>query len=148
MDGWLALSIRRNDRGAECDWRIFQRIKNELAGPEREAVQLFPAMSRCVDTSNQYYLWVAPKGSVIGLGYQDQLIVAHDARFRPANTAQRPFDADCPIGELAASTLQDREFDPVFPLPLYPSESVRIWKESARKPHEKPKESDDGNDRD
>ena len=51
------LSIRRNDREPCKDWRDFQRIKNELCGAEWEAVELYPAESRLVDSSNQYHLW-------------------------------------------------------------------------------------------
>lgn len=141
MDGWVVLSIRRIDRAAECDWRIFQRIKNDLAGPEREAVQLFPAMSRVVDTSNQYFLMVAPKGYRIGLGYLDQLVVAHDAISRVQHgwekSVQRPFDPDCPIGNLAAE-MDERQWDGVFPIPLYPESEVAKY----RRHH---KEGADGN---
>jgi len=51
------LSIRRVDRGATRDWRHFQRLKNEILGPEWEAVELFPAESRLVDGANQFHLW-------------------------------------------------------------------------------------------
>lgn len=51
------LSIKRLDQAPVRDWRDFQRIKNELVGPECEGVELFPAESRCVDTANQYHLW-------------------------------------------------------------------------------------------
>lgn len=54
------LSIRRADRsqvGPER-FRDFQRIKNELVGPECEAVELYPAESRLVDSADQYHLWV------------------------------------------------------------------------------------------
>jgi hypothetical protein len=40
------------------DWRDLQAIKNQLCGDEAEAIQLFPAESRVVDTANQYHLWV------------------------------------------------------------------------------------------
>lgn len=59
-DGWPAmiwLSIRRQDRAAIRDWRHFQQIKNELVGAECEAVEMYPAESRLVDTANQYHLW-------------------------------------------------------------------------------------------
>jgi hypothetical protein len=59
----LHLSIRHNERKAIRDWRHFQRIKNELAGSEREAVEIFPPESQLVDTSNQYHLWVLPEGT-------------------------------------------------------------------------------------
>jgi hypothetical protein len=60
--GAIWLSIKHNDRRAIRDWRHFQRIKNELAGAEREAVEIFPPESQLVDTANQYHLWVLPEG--------------------------------------------------------------------------------------
>jgi hypothetical protein len=68
--GMTHLSIRRNDRHWTRDWRHMQRIKNELMGPEREAVELYPAESRLVDAANQYHLWVAPEGNNFSFGYQ------------------------------------------------------------------------------
>lgn len=91
--GWLWLSIRRNDRRAVRDWRDLQRIKTELAGPEREAVELYPAESRLVDTSNQYHLWVAPDGVRFPIGYDERLLLdAADAR--SAHAKQRPLPPD------------------------------------------------------
>ena len=55
---YVHLDIRRLDGGACKNWRHFQQIKNELVGPEFEAVELFPAESRLVDAGNQYHLWV------------------------------------------------------------------------------------------
>ncbi len=57
------LSIKRIDREPIMDWRDLQAIKTQLCGAEAEAIQLFPAESRVVDTSNQYHLWVFMKGS-------------------------------------------------------------------------------------
>ena len=51
------------------DWRHFQQIKNELAGPEREAVELYPAESRKIDTSNKWHLWVLPEGDQVDFGW-------------------------------------------------------------------------------
>lgn len=53
----VQLSIRRLDRGHARDWRDFQRIKNELVGPEIEAIELYPAESRLMDSANQFHLW-------------------------------------------------------------------------------------------
>jgi hypothetical protein len=53
----VQLSIKRHDRLPTRDWRDFQRIKNQLVGPECEAVELYPAESRLVDTATQYHLW-------------------------------------------------------------------------------------------
>jgi len=66
------LSIVRRDRSACHDWRDLQRIKNELCGEEREAVELHPAESRLVDTNNQYHLFVLPEGVVVPLGYAER----------------------------------------------------------------------------
>ncbi len=61
-DGPIHLSIRHNERKAVRDWRHFQRIKNELAGPEREGIEVFPPESQLVDTANQYHLFIYPEG--------------------------------------------------------------------------------------
>ena len=53
----IHLSVRRRDRQPVHDWRDLQRIKNDLLGPEHEAVELYPAESRRVDLANQYHLW-------------------------------------------------------------------------------------------
>jgi len=57
---WIHLSIKRNDREPVTDWRDKQAIKNQLVGPECEAVELYPAESRLVDCANQYHLWCCP----------------------------------------------------------------------------------------
>lgn len=57
-DNLVHLSIHRHDRAPARDWRHFQRIKNEIVGPEYEAVEVYPSEVRLVDTSNQYHLWV------------------------------------------------------------------------------------------
>jgi len=54
------LRIRRLDGGRCFEWADMQRIKNEIVGPDYEAVQLFPAESRLVNTANEYHLWVHP----------------------------------------------------------------------------------------
>lgn len=51
------LSIKRLDRRPARDWRDLQKIKNQLLGEECEAMELFPAESRLVDTANQTHLW-------------------------------------------------------------------------------------------
>lgn len=51
------LNIRRIDGWPGRDWRHFQQIKNELVGPECEAVELYPAESRLTDTTNKYHLY-------------------------------------------------------------------------------------------
>jgi hypothetical protein len=57
---WIQLNIRRRDGGPILrDWRHFQQIKNEIVGAEHEAVELYPAESRLVDTANKFHLFVA-----------------------------------------------------------------------------------------
>lgn len=78
--GFTWLSIRRNDRKPIRDWRHFQRIKNELCGPEREAIELFPAESRLVDEANQYHLWVLAEGERVPLGWNVRMVSgSHEA---------------------------------------------------------------------
>ena len=55
--GSVHLSIKRIDQEPVHDWRDLQRIKNELIGPDCEAIELYPAEDRRVDTANQYHLW-------------------------------------------------------------------------------------------
>lgn len=90
MDGWLWLSIKRHDKEVINDWRIMQNIKNAIAGEEREGVELYPAESRLVDTSNQFHIFVLPKGQRFPVGYADRCVVkGHDNQSK-----QRPFDVD------------------------------------------------------
>jgi uncharacterized cupredoxin-like copper-binding protein len=63
------LSIRRNDRKPAHDWRHFQQIKNDIAGESIEAIELYPAESRLVDTANQYHLWCLPPGQTFPFGF-------------------------------------------------------------------------------
>lgn len=70
-DGATHISIRRLDRRSGTDWREFQDIKNQLCGPEREAVEIYPAESRLIDGANQYHLWVLPKGAQVPLGFNN-----------------------------------------------------------------------------
>jgi hypothetical protein len=91
------LSIRRMDRGVmNRDWRDLQRIKNEMVGPEAEGVELFPAESRLVDTSNQYHLWVFETFK-FPFGYKDRLVsdsgVDIGSVQRPFKEDERPADA-------------------------------------------------------
>lgn len=57
-ESFFHLCITRHDGQACKEWRHLQQIKNEIAGAEYEAMEIFPAESRLVDTGNQYHLWV------------------------------------------------------------------------------------------
>jgi hypothetical protein len=67
----IHISYHRRDRAPIRDWRIGQRLKNELAGPEYEGIEIYPAESRLVDTSNEYHLWCVPWAFPLGFDYRD-----------------------------------------------------------------------------
>ena len=78
-DSTMHLTFKRNDRAAVRDWRHFQAIKNEVAGPEREAIEIFPPESELVDAANEYHLWVLPEGAWSPLGFVHGEPQLHDA---------------------------------------------------------------------
>lgn len=83
------LGICRRDGYPGRDWRHFQQIKNELIGPECEAIELFPAESRLIDVSNKYHLFgVADPSFRFPIGEHGARNVDYDpARARPDTTA-------------------------------------------------------------
>lgn len=87
------LSIKRLDKQPIHDWRDLQRIKNQLVGPECEAIELYPAESRVVDLANQFHLWVFnDPGYRIPFGFDGGRHVdsrsGHGAVQRPREAAQ------------------------------------------------------------
>jgi len=93
----IQLSIKRLDKMAVHDWRHLQWIKNELVGEENEGFEMYPAESRLVDTSNQYWMFVFADPRVrIPLGFTERGVWDGDAcgsRQRPWPKEKRP--ADC-----------------------------------------------------
>lgn len=98
--GAACLSIKRNDKDAvgKERFRDFQRIKNELLGAEYEAIEIYPAESRLVDTSNQYWLWCLPEGESFPMGFEERMIVkGHNVAGAPVGESrQLPFDEPPP----------------------------------------------------
>jgi len=92
----IHLSFKRRDRQPFHDWRIGQRIKNEILGPETEAMELYPAESRLMDTSNQYHLWALPPGYTFPWGYLGRSVSEQSFR----GSVQRPFPADARPADL------------------------------------------------
>ncbi len=83
------LSYKRNDREAFGDWRIKQHIKNQMVGPECEAIEIYPAESRRMDVSNQYHLWAFPKGFRVPIYvFNDRALVKGNATY--GKSVQRP----------------------------------------------------------
>jgi hypothetical protein len=64
----IQLGIHSHDGTARHDWREFQAIKNQLAGEECEAFELYPAESRLLDPSNYYTLWCFPGLRLLKVG--------------------------------------------------------------------------------
>lgn len=82
------LSIKDLQKKPIRDWRKFQAAKNELCGPEYEAIELYPAESRVVDTANQYHLFVfMEKGIRLPCGWTAGMKT--DKSFN--GSVQRPF---------------------------------------------------------
>ncbi len=89
------LSFKVHDKQPHHDWRDMQRIKNEICGPECDAVEIFPAESKMVDAANQYHLFVFQKYR-LPFGFQTRLVA--DGTW--GKSIQRPFErgerpADC-----------------------------------------------------
>jgi hypothetical protein len=91
---WLSIKGVAND--VSHDWRDFQRIKNELVGPEAEAVELYPAESRLVDNANQFHLWAFPNFR-FPFGFSERLVSEGTEC-----VAQRPFDEDARPSDLTS----------------------------------------------
>lgn len=86
--GIVHLSIKRRDKEPFIDWRHKQEIKNQLCGREAEAVELFPAESRLVDSANQFHLWCFAEGERVPVGWQERFVVDDDDA--DSNSKQRP----------------------------------------------------------
>jgi hypothetical protein len=88
----IYLSIKRLDQQPIRSWRDLQRIKNELVGPENEAVELFPADSRVLDAANQYHLWVSSNPAMrLPFGFNQGRHVMADIN---AGEGQEPLTAE------------------------------------------------------
>lgn len=89
---WLA--IKRRDKEPIRSWRDLQRIKNDIIGDEYEAVEIFPAESRLVDTSNQYHLFVLTDKTLrFPFGYIDRAVVdEHSDGSKQAEWEKKPDD--------------------------------------------------------
>ena len=91
------LSIKSRDKSARHDWREFQRIKNELAGADWEAVEIYPSEDRLVDSCNQFHLWCfPPEAGQFPLGWYSRFAMEENATKygsqRPWEDGQRPDD--------------------------------------------------------
>jgi hypothetical protein len=104
---FVHLNIRRIDGEAILrDWREFQAIKNQLVGEECEAVELYPAESRKIDSSNKYHLFAAPDPTFrFPLGWDKRDVQDVDDRDQPG-MKQRRLDVPCPTDHDAMLAIQ------------------------------------------
>lgn len=88
---WVQLNIRHiNGTAIFRDWRHFQQIKNQLIGEECEAIEIYPAESRLVDTSNKYHLWCCKDPTVrFKIGFQERDVNYEHQTNVPAGVKQR-----------------------------------------------------------
>jgi hypothetical protein len=63
----------RNRASTDIPWAEKQRIKNEIFGPERVAIEVFPAESELADAANMYHIWVLPAGTRLPFGLDGDL---------------------------------------------------------------------------
>lgn len=82
------LSLRRADRGHLIDWRHKQYIKNQLAGENEEAVEVYPAEARLVDGANQFHLF-GIFGMSVPFGFTTRDVSETDGQ---GKCVQRPFE--------------------------------------------------------
>lgn len=52
-------------------WAAKQRIKDDLFGAERVAVEVFPPRKELVDQADAYHLWVLPEGFKLPFGVEE-----------------------------------------------------------------------------
>ena len=58
----LQLVVRRHDEGEIEGWDDLQRVKNELAGERRTAIEIYPPQDEVIDQAPLRHLWVLPAG--------------------------------------------------------------------------------------
>ncbi len=67
----------RTASNLEPPWRDKQRIKTELFGPERTAVEVMPPAAELVDEADMYHVWVLPLSAPLPFSIHDS---RHQAR--------------------------------------------------------------------
>jgi len=63
------LMISRHDnKRIDNHWNTLQRIKNEVMGEDRLAVEVYPPVSELINATNAYHLWVLPENFKLPFG--------------------------------------------------------------------------------
>lgn len=60
---------------AGLTWSAKQRVKNELMGYSRVAVEVFPKSDELVDQADAYHLWVLPEGFRLPFGVTEETAI-------------------------------------------------------------------------
>jgi hypothetical protein len=84
------LAITRHDGSFINDWRHLQKIKNDICGSQRWAVQIFPSEKYLVDSTNVIHLWVALENMPMFCGFKGRYVAEQ------LSSIQRPFGLDRP----------------------------------------------------
>jgi hypothetical protein len=82
------LSIKRRDKRPVNNWQDMQTIKNRLVGVNCDAIQMFPAESRMVNTANQYHLIVLPEDAHVPFGWGTRFVDTENRKAEPNGSAQ------------------------------------------------------------
>lgn len=56
------LMIRFGDGEPVHDWGLLQRIKNDLYGPHRVGLEVYPSEAHKQDVANMYWIFILPEG--------------------------------------------------------------------------------------
>ncbi len=65
VPGWgptLHLRVRRVSGKGPIPWEALQAIKDERAGPDATAIEVYPPASEVIDEVEMRHLWIVPPG--------------------------------------------------------------------------------------
>lgn len=89
--GWppmVHLRIKAHDKRCVRDWRVMQRVKNEICGTDAEGVELYPAEGRLVDEVNEFHIYVLHPAASFPFGRKSRATAA------PEQAAEAPLGSD------------------------------------------------------
>ncbi|WP_449222432.1 DUF7694 domain-containing protein [Acidimangrovimonas pyrenivorans] len=69
-NGMTQLSIVGR-HGQRPTWKEAQAIKNELAGADATALEVYPPQAEVIDSADTYHLWVLPPGVQLSFSLSD-----------------------------------------------------------------------------
>jgi hypothetical protein len=93
------LSVKRLDQQPVRAWRHMQRIKNQVAGPDRYGFEILPRESQLVDAANQYHIWVVDDPDLaLPIGWFGERMLGGAAAAAMVGAAQEdPEEVDGPM---------------------------------------------------